>query len=102
LASAATRLVPAEYTTIQNAIDAAVDGDVVIIEFATYTGDGNRDIDFMGQRRLSTVRERKPNNTARSISIPVKIATRLCPALQSKMVTTAAGAGYTASAAVQP
>ena len=46
---AGTRLVPDEYATIQDAIDAAVDGDVVIVAPATYTGDGNRDIDFYGK-----------------------------------------------------
>jgi len=58
---AATRLVPDEYATIQAAIDAAVDGDVVIIAPDTYTGDGNRDIDFNG--KVITVRsENGPND----------------------------------------
>lgn len=35
--------------TIQAAIDAAEDGDVVIVKPGTYTGDGNRDIDFEGK-----------------------------------------------------
>ncbi len=35
--------------TIQAAIDAAVDGDVVILQPGTYTGDSNRDIDFKGK-----------------------------------------------------
>ena len=61
LAPAATRLVPDEYATIQAAIDAAVDGDVVIIAPDTYTGDGNRDIDFHG--KAITVRsENGPEN----------------------------------------
>jgi parallel beta-helix repeat protein/predicted outer membrane repeat protein len=38
-----------DYTTIQAAIDAAVDGDEVVIADGTYTGDGNRDIDFLGK-----------------------------------------------------
>lgn len=39
----------ADYTTIQAAIDASVDGDVILVAPGTYTGDGNRDIDFAGK-----------------------------------------------------
>ena len=60
LAPAATRLVPDEYATIQAAIDAAIDGDVVIIAPGTYTGDGNRDINFQG--KAITVRSTDPND----------------------------------------
>jgi pectin methylesterase-like acyl-CoA thioesterase len=38
-----------DYTTIQAAIDAAIDGDVVMLQPGTYTGLGNRDIDFKGK-----------------------------------------------------
>ena len=31
---------------IQDTIDLAIDGDVIIVRDGTYTGDGNRDIDF--------------------------------------------------------
>ena len=41
--------VPADYPTIQAAINASVDGDVVLVADGTYTGDGNRDIDFAGR-----------------------------------------------------
>lgn len=45
----ATIHVPADQPTIQAGIDAASDGDTVLIAPGTYTGDGNRDIDFKGK-----------------------------------------------------
>jgi predicted outer membrane repeat protein len=48
-APAATRLIPAQYITIQHAIDVSVDGDVIIISPGIYTGEGNHDIDFKGK-----------------------------------------------------
>jgi hypothetical protein len=40
---------PADFKTIQAAIDAAADGDTILLRPGTYTGDGNRDIDFKGK-----------------------------------------------------
>jgi hypothetical protein len=59
-AHAATRLVPAQYPNIQAAIDGCNDGDTVIVAPGTYTGPGNRDIDFRG--KPITVRSIDPND----------------------------------------
>jgi len=40
---------PADFNTIQAAINDANDGNTVIVAPGTYTGDGNRDIDFRGK-----------------------------------------------------
>lgn len=49
VASAVKIRVPGDYSTIQSGIDAAEDGDTVIVAEGIYTGDGNRDIDFQGK-----------------------------------------------------
>jgi hypothetical protein len=54
--------VPADFVTVQAAVDAAVDGDTVVIAPGTYTGLGNRDIDFGG--RAITVRSSDPDDPA--------------------------------------
>ncbi|MCE5187391.1 MAG: hypothetical protein LLF76_14825 [Planctomycetaceae bacterium] len=49
-----------DYPTIQNAINAAVNGDVIELQPGTYKGSGNRDIDFKG--KAVTVRGTDPND----------------------------------------
>lgn len=51
---------PADFTTIQAAINDANDGDIVEIQPGTYTGDGNRDVDFLG--KAITVTSTDPND----------------------------------------
>jgi hypothetical protein len=54
-------LVPLHYPTIQAAVDAAEDGDIVIVTDGTYTGAGNRDID-LGGKAITVRSENGPAN----------------------------------------
>ncbi len=44
-----TIYIPDDYSTIQSAIDAAFNGDTIIVRNGTYTGEGNREIDCLGK-----------------------------------------------------
>ncbi len=59
---AAELRVPSEFEFIQDAVDAARDGDVIVLSSGTYTGDGNRNIDFRG--KAITVRSQDPLDPA--------------------------------------
>jgi hypothetical protein len=51
---------PADFNNIQAAINAANTGDTVVIAQGLYTGEGNRDIDFLG--KAITVQSTDPND----------------------------------------
>jgi subtilisin family serine protease len=57
---AGTLHVPQDYNNIQAAIDAALDGDTVVLAEGTYAGDGNRNLSFSG--KAITVRSADPND----------------------------------------
>ena len=57
----ATIHVPADYSTIQGAIDAASHGDVVMVDDGTYTGPDNKNIDF-GGKAIRVRSENGPEN----------------------------------------
>lgn len=58
---AGTIYVPADFNSIQAAIDYSSNGDTVVVAYGTYTGDGNRDIDFSG-KSITVCSENGPND----------------------------------------
>lgn len=59
--SAATIHVPGDQPTIQAGINAASDGDTVLVADGTYTGKGNKDLDFNG-KAITVKSENGPEN----------------------------------------
>ena len=49
LATAAELHVPADYTTIQAAVDVASNGDEILVAPGTYTGTGDEVVDTLGK-----------------------------------------------------
>ena len=61
IANADTLLIPSQYPTIQAAINDSNDRDIIIVADGTYTGDGNRHIDFKG-KSITLQSENGPEN----------------------------------------
>jgi len=61
--------VPGDSTAIQAAIDGAVDGDTVLVTDGVYTGNGNRDLDFVG-KRIILRSENGPEVTPSGLLLP--------------------------------
>jgi|GEM_PF-1254909 len=61
-AAPTTLYVPSQYSTIQAAVDASVSGGTVIVADGTYSGPGNRDIDFHG-KSLTVTSQNGPAKT---------------------------------------
>ena len=59
--SAGTIHVPGDYDNIQAGVDASIDGDTVLVADGTYSGDGNRYIDFAG-RNIVLISENGPED----------------------------------------
>lgn len=63
LAHAATLNVPsASYPTIQSGVNASQDGNTVLVADGTYSGPGNRDIDFNG-KSITVTSQNGPTKT---------------------------------------
>lgn len=51
-----------DFPTIQSAIGAATNGDVIVLTDGTFTGDGNRDIDYLGKAITVRSQSRAPES----------------------------------------
>jgi hypothetical protein len=64
---ATDRLVPSAYSTIQNALSAAVNGDTIIISPGTYSGSGNSNLSVYNSVTIRSTNPSDPNVVASTI-----------------------------------
>ncbi len=57
-----THKVSSDYSIIQEAIEIAMDGDTILVAPGTYTGEGNREIEFLG-KNVVVISEAGPEQT---------------------------------------
>jgi len=101
LAPAAVHYVPADYSTIQAAVNACSPLDTVIVAPGTYKGSGNRDINLNG--KTITLQSTNPADPLIvSTSKWPKMAAQLLPDLPSQMETVSWVAQFTAQTAAAP
>lgn len=73
---AVTITVPDDFATIQAAIDAAANGDIIVVLDGTYTGAGNKNLDLGG--KAITLRSESATPSGNTMTLPAMSAAANC------------------------